>query len=104
MDGVVEVDAVGDGGHEGEEIAAGEESVVVLGDGSDGVAAGVGGVVVGAVVVDGPVHELEMAIGADGVDIEEVGDAELADAEIDAAFGDLAGERKGGPAAFDDVF
>ena len=71
----VEVDAVGDGGHQGEGVAGGPGVVVVLGDGAVGVAAGVGGVVPGAVVVDGPVQELEVGVGAGAVDIEEVGEA-----------------------------
>ncbi len=40
-----------------------------------GVAARIGRVVVGAVVVDRPVRELEMAVAADGVDVEEIRDA-----------------------------
>ena len=93
----VEVDAVGDGGHQGERVAGGPVLVDVLGDGAVGVAAGVGGVVPGAVVVDGPVHELQVAVGADAVDVEEVGQAHLADVELEAALGNLRGEREGRP-------
>ena len=90
----VEVDAVGDGGHQGEAVAGGPGFVVVLGDGGVGVAAGVGGVVPCAVVVGGPVQELQVAVGADAVEVEDVGQAHLADAEFEAAFGDLSGERE----------
>jgi len=57
---------------------------LVLDDGAVGVAARVGGVVVGAVVVDGPVHELHVAVGAGGVDVEDVGRRHLADAQLEA--------------------
>ena len=68
--------------------------VVVLGHAAHGVAASVGGVVPGAVVVHGPVHELEVGVGADIVDVEEVGQGEFAEAELDAACGDLRGQRE----------
>ncbi len=101
MVGVVEVDAVGDGGHGGDGVTGGEVVVDVLGDEGVGVAAGVGGVVPCAVVVDGPVEELEVGVGAYGVEIEEVGDAHAADPELDATDGERGGEREGGALGFD---
>ena len=86
----VVVDAVGDGGHEGDRIARGEVAVIVLDDGGVGVAASVGGIVPRAVVVGRPVHELEMAIGTDSIEVEEVGEAKLANAEFEAALGVLS--------------
>ena len=82
-----QVDAVGDFGHERFDEADGPVGVVILDEAADGVAASVGGVVPGAVVVDGPVEELEVSVGADGVGVEEVGEAEFAEADFDAAAG-----------------
>ncbi len=67
MEVVLEVDAVGDGGHGGEAIAHGEVVEHELGDGGVGVAAGVGGVVPRAAVVGGPVQELQVRVGADAL-------------------------------------
>ncbi len=75
---------------------------MVLEDGGVGVAAGVGGIVPGAVVVDGPVEELQVAVGADGVDVEVVGQAHLADVKLEAALGHLCGERERSPFGFDE--
>ena len=93
-EGPVEVDAVGHGGHGEEAVAEAPAAVVVLGHAAHGVAASVGGVVPGAVVVHGPVHELEVAVGADVVDVEEVGQGHFADAELDAAHGDAGRQRE----------
>ena len=93
-EGPVQVDAVGDDGHGEEAVAQAPDAVVVLGHAAHGVAAGVGGVVPGAVVVHGPVHELEVGVGADVVDVEEIGQGHLAQAELDAAGGNLGGERE----------
>ena len=68
---------------------------VVLDHGGVGVTAGVGGVVPGAVVVDGPVHELEVLVGTIGVEIEEIGETELAEPDFDAALGKPGEERIG---------
>ena len=96
MEGVVEVVAVGYGGHEREGVACGEVAIGVLGDEGVGVAAGVGGVVPCAVVIDGPVEELEVGIGADGVEIEEVGEAHAAGPELKSAFGEAGSEGERG--------
>ena len=68
----VQIDAVGNGGHQGDAVTEGPGVVVVLGDRAVGVTAGVRGVVVGAVVIDGPVHELEVGVGARTIEIEGV--------------------------------
>ena len=99
----VEVNAVGNGGHEGDGGAGGPELVVVFGDAGVGVTAGVGGVVPGAIVVHGPVHELEVRVGADIVEIEEVGQAHAAEAEVDAPGGNLRGEGERRPGGVGEV-
>src|SRR6266568_7389768 len=58
----VHVDSVGDDGHGEEAVANGPGAIVIFGHGSDSVSARVGGVVPRAVVVCGPIHELEMAV------------------------------------------
>ena len=93
-EGPVQIDAVGDDGHGEESVAQAPDAVVVLGHAAQGVAAGVGGVVPGAVVVHGPVHELEVGVGAHIVDVEEIGQGHLAQAELDAPGGNLGGERE----------
>jgi hypothetical protein len=93
----LQVDAVGYGRHQGERIPCGPVDIVVLGDGGVGVAAGVGSIVPGAIVVSCPVHELQVGVGAGIVDVEDVGEAHLPHAQIDASLGDLCRERKGRP-------
>ena len=92
----VEVDSVGLGGHEGEGVAGGEDGGIVLGYCGVGVASGVGGVVPGSVVVDGPVHELKVGVGAYGVEVEDVGNAHFAEAQVEAVGGDPGSEGVGG--------
>ncbi len=89
-----QVDTVGDGRHQGDGVAGRPDLVIVFGDGGVGVAAGVGRVVPCAVIVDGPVHELQVAVGADAVDVEIVRQTHLADVELEAALGHLRGEGK----------
>ena len=80
----VQVGAVRHLGHQGLAEAKRPVAVVIFGDHADGVAAGVGGIVVGAVVVDGPVHELGMTVAATVVEVEEVSHSELARAQFQA--------------------
>ena len=54
-----EIDTIGDFRHEGFGETESPVAVFVVGGEADGVAASVGGIVPGAVVVDGPVDELE---------------------------------------------
>ena len=98
-----QIDAVGDLWHERFDEAEGPVGVVVFDQATDGVAAGVGGVVPGAVVVDGPVEELEVSVGADGVGVEEVGEAEFAEADFDAAAGKSVEEGELVAVVFDSV-
>ena len=81
----VEIDSVGDGRHQRERVTCRPVLVVVLGDDAVSVAAGVRGVVPRAIIVDGPVHELEVTVGADAVEVEVVGQADLADVKLEAA-------------------
>ena len=80
-----EIDAVGDLGHETFAEAESPIAVFEVGGQPDGVATRVGGVVPRAVVVGGPVEELEVGVGSDGVHIKRVRHAELAEAEFEAS-------------------
>ena len=79
----IEMNAVGLFRHERFGEAHRPAAVVVFEDCAIGVAAGVGGIVVGAVVVDRPVEELEVAVGAPGIEVEKVREAEFSDAKFD---------------------
>lgn len=80
-----EIDSIGDLGHKAFAETESPIAIFVVREEADGVAASVGSVIPGAVIVDGPVHELVAGVGADLVDIEEIGHAELAEAEFEAA-------------------
>jgi len=54
----------------------------------------IGGVVVRPVVVDRPVRELEVAVAAGGVDVEEIGHSQLADTDLDAPGGEVRCQRE----------
>src|ERR1700688_5183350 len=60
-------------------------AIFVIGGESYGVTARVGGVIPCPVIVYRPVHEAKMGVGADGIDIEKIGHAELATANFQAA-------------------
>jgi len=98
------VDSVGDFGHESFGEAEAPVAIFEVGGEADRVAAGVSGVVVGAVVVGGPVDELEVSVGADGIEVEKVGHAEFAEAEFEAAARELVEERQEATLVFDFVF
>lgn len=102
-EGPVQVDAIGYDGHSEDAVAKRPGAVVVLGHSPYGVAARVGGVVPGAVVVHGPVHELEVAVGADIVEIEEIRQRHLAQAKFDAADGNAGRQSKEVRLLADDV-
>lgn len=80
-----QVDAIGNFGQE--RFGEAESPVVVFVVRSDAnrVAASVGCVVVGTILVDGPVGELEVSIGADRILVEEVRQTKLAEAHLYAA-------------------
>jgi hypothetical protein len=77
-----QIDSIRDFGHESFGDAEPPVAVFIVRGDSHGVAASVGGVVVGAVVVDGPVGELEFSVGAHRIDIEEIRHAEFAEADF----------------------
>src|ERR1700751_561659 len=83
----VEIDSVRDFGHQRFGEANGPPMIVVFEDHAVGVAARVGGVVVGAIVVDGPIEELEVAVVAVGIEIEEIRHGEFSYANFDAPRG-----------------
>jgi hypothetical protein len=68
--------------------------IVKLGDRAHRVAAGVGGVVVRAVVIDGPVQKLEMAVAADRVYVEKVDRAELPGAQLEPSYRNIGEHRE----------
>ena len=68
--------------------------VVVLDEAADGVAAGVGGVVPRAFIVDGPVEELQMAIGENLIHVEDVGQTHFAGAHFKSTDGYLRGQAE----------
>ena len=99
-----EIDPVGDFWHESFGEAEAPVAVFEVGGEADGVAASVSGVVVGAVVVSGPVDELEVSVGANGIEVEKVGHAEFAEAEFEAAARKFVEERQEAALVFDFVF
>ena len=98
-----EIDAVGDRGHQGECVACGPHLIVVLRDGGVGITAGVGRIVPRAVVVHGPIHKLQVAVGADAVDVEIVRQTHLADVELEASFGHQGSEGERCPDTFNQL-
>ncbi len=99
-----EIDSIGYFGHESFGEAETPVAIFVIGGETDGVAAGIGGIVPGSVVVGGPVDELQVGIGADGVYVEEVGQSELAEAEFQTAAREFFEEGKEAAIVFDFVF
>ena len=89
-----EIDAVGYFRHQSFGKTHAPVSILIFNYQAVSIAARVGGVVVGAVVVDGPVRELEMAVAADRVDVEEVRHAELPRADFNVAYWQFCCERK----------
>ena len=59
--------------------------IIVFDDGSIGVAARIGRVVVDSVVIHGPIEKLQMVVAAAGIVIEEIREVEFPDAELDSA-------------------
>ena len=101
-EGPVEVDSVGYDGHGEDAVAKSPFGIDIFDQATDCVAASVGGVIPCAVVVDGPIHELKMAVGSDGIDVEEIGQGHLASAKLDAAnrHAGGGGEGAGGLACY----
>ena len=99
-----EIDSICDFGHESFGEAESPVAIFVVGGSADGVTAGVGGIIPGAVVVGGPVDELEVSVGADGVYVEEIGQGELAEAEFEAAARKFFEEGEKAALVFDFIF
>ena len=70
-------------------------AVVVFGNHADALAAGVGGIVLGAVVVDSPIQELRMTVAADTIQVEEVRHSELAGRNSKRRTGRLVARARG---------
>src|SRR5580658_10240637 len=93
----VEVDTIGHLGHQRLSKTNGPTPIVILEHRGESEAARIRCIVVGSVVVYGPVHELKVAVGAIVIKIEEVGQAEFAEAEFQPAFRKLGEERERRP-------
>ena len=89
----VKVDAIRHFRHEGFRETRSPVPVVILEHGGVGETASVGGIVIGAAVVDRPVHELEICVASVGVYIEEIDDAEFPKSNVYAAPRQFAKER-----------
>ena len=80
----VKIDSVGHFRHQGFREADRPARIVIFHDGAVGVSAGVRRVVPRAVVVDGPIQELQMAVAAARVVVEEISHAEFPDAQFNS--------------------
>ena len=89
----IEVNAVGDLGHEPFGEPRGPVPIVVFHHGGKGEASRIRGIVVGAIVVDGPVHELKICVAPVVVYIEEIDNAHFPESNLDAALWQFAKER-----------
>jgi hypothetical protein len=69
-------------------------AAMVLGDSGECVSPRVRRIVVGAVIVHRPVHELQMTVAAWCADVEEIRNAHLTHAEFETPFGPLSGQRE----------
>src|SRR5581483_7546716 len=83
----LEVDPICNFGHQRLAKSKGPVVVVIFGNESDRVAAGIGGVVICAVVINCPIHKLKTAVAAYVVQIKKICHAELAATEFDPARG-----------------
>ena len=90
----VEGDAVGDGGHGEDAVAKRPVAVVIFDNAADSVSARISGIVPRAVVVDGPVEELMVAVAGNVVLIENIRQSHLAGTDFEAPNGHLRGKRK----------
>ena len=97
----VQVGTVGHLGHEGLPEAEGPVAVVIFGNHADGVATGVGGVVIGAIVVDRPVHELGVTVATHAIQIEEISHTELSRAQFEATNRQGCRQGEGAALGFD---
>src|SRR4051812_41497416 len=69
-------------------------AVVIFNKRGEGETPGVGSVVVGSIVIHGPVHELEVAVGAIGIEVKKVGHTHLAKTKFDAPLWQLREKRQ----------
>src|SRR6202035_308294 len=83
----IELNAVGDFGHQRLGKAHGPGAVVILEHDVVSVTASIRGVIVGAVVDIGPIQKLQMVVASHGVDVEEIGERHFAGAQLQTAHG-----------------
>ena len=91
----VKVNAIGDFWHQRFGEADDVILIVIFHEHGEREAPGVGGVIVSAVVVDSPVHELQVCVGAVSVEVKEIGETHFAEAKFEAAFRKFAEEGVG---------
>ena len=99
-----QIDSVRDLRHERFGEAETPVAVLVIRHHAHGVAARIGGIVPGAVVVDRPVDELKMRVGAYRIQVEEIRHAELAKANFQAAPRQFVEQRQKTALVLDLVF
>src|SRR5215831_20357032 len=95
------MNAVGNLRHERLGKAKSPAAIMVFDHGSVGKASRVGSIVIGTIVVDSPVRELKIAVGAVRIHIEKIGHAELTETQFQAALWKLGEQREGSPVGGD---
>src|SRR5262249_20754545 len=82
-----QINAICNFGHERFSKAKAPVTVFVVGREADSIAPGIGCVVETAIVIDCPIRELEVSVRSYGIQIKEVWDAELTEANLQATPG-----------------
>jgi len=91
----VQVNSVRHFGHQPFRKTHGPPMVVIFEHRAEGVSASVRCIIVGAGVVDSPIHELQIGIGPVRIEVEKIGQAEFTEAHLEAALGQFVKNRKG---------
>src|SRR5262249_32596736 len=99
----VEVYSVSDRGHQRKGVTRAPVSVDVFGDHAVCVATGIRRIIPCAIVVDRPIHKLQMAVAPYAVLIEIVRQAHLANVELEPPFRKLSGEGERRALVFDEL-
>src|SRR5262249_56166076 len=87
------VNAIGDLWHQRFSESDTPVSILIIDEGPVGIPTGVGGIVVRAVVVDGPIHELKMAVTSGRVCIEEIADPQFSKIDFNPFLGFFLSKR-----------
>src|SRR5262249_10330092 len=97
----IEIDAIGHFGHQQLPKSDSPARRLVLEKRTVSVATSVGGVVIAAVVVDGPVGKLQMAVGSNLVYVKKIGGSEFSQAKFQSLFRQRSGECQEIPLSLD---